>query len=120
MIDKSKKIGMLGEIYAARYLRKKGYEIWAANYGVKTGEIDIAAYDVKNNVLSFVEVKTRSDGAYFDPREAVTREKEETVKNAAAHYMSRYKLKENYRFDIIEVIILGDNKVKIRHNINAF
>ena len=59
----TKLIGALGEYHAARHLREKGYDIFSGNFSSNTGEIDIVAF--KDNVISFVEVKTRTIGAMF-------------------------------------------------------
>ena len=40
------KIGVWGEIYTARYLRDRGYEILTSNYVCRFGEIDIVALKV--------------------------------------------------------------------------
>lgn len=117
MIAEPRKTGLLGEIYASRYLRDKGYEIVAANFKSKSGEIDIVADDGEN--ICFVEVKTRRDGAFFAPAFAVDRAKEENVKSTAAAFVSATKCKKNIRFDIIEVV-LCKNQYKIRHTENAF
>lgn len=37
--------GAAGEVLAARFLRSKGYEILAANFRTRFGEIDIIAAD---------------------------------------------------------------------------
>ena len=50
MIGEPRRTGLLGEMYAGRYLRKKGYDIWAANYRTKAGEIDIIAISVINPI----------------------------------------------------------------------
>lgn len=117
MMTESKKTGLWGEIYAARYLRQKGYSIKSSNYSLSGGEIDIIAE--KNDVFCFVEVKTRSDGAYFSPAEAVDYHKENNVRNAAAAYMTRYKIDKDIRFDIIEIILDNEN-YKLKHTENAF
>lgn len=117
MITESKKTGLWGEIYAARYLRQKGYSIKSSNYSLSGGEIDIIAE--KDDVLCFVEVKTRSVGAYFSPGEAVDYHKENNIKNAAAAYIARYKIDKDIRFDIIEIILDKDN-YKLKHTENAF
>ncbi len=62
--------GAAGEVLAARILRDKGYTILAANVRSRFGEIDIIAAD--RQYIAFVEVKTRSEGALYAPREAVT------------------------------------------------
>ncbi len=117
MITGSRKIGLIGEMRAAQYLRKKGYSICSANFKSKTGEIDIIA--LKDNILCFIEVKTREYGVYFQPSEAVDYRKEESIKSTAAYFIEASKLKMNVRFDIIEVIIC-DDKFKINHIENAF
>lgn len=54
----TQKIGELGEDVACKYLTKKGFLILERNYTKKWGEIDIIAQ--KDNILYFVEVKSRS------------------------------------------------------------
>lgn len=117
MIAEPRKTGLLGEIYASRYLRDKDYDIVAANYKSRSGEIDIIADDGKT--ICFVEVKTRREGTYFDPAFAVDTAKEENVKSTAAAFIAATKCKKNIRFDIIEVV-LCEKQYKIRHTENAF
>lgn len=117
MIAEPRRTGLLGELRAAQYLRRKGYNIWAANYRTKAGEIDIVADN--GEFLCFVEVKTRRQGGYFPPSDAVDYKKEENVKSAAASFISAAKIKMPFRFDIIEVI-LCDDTYRIRHIENAF
>lgn len=117
MIAEPRKTGLLGEMRAAQYLRRKGYNICAANYRTNAGEIDIIAEDGK--YICFVEVKTRHEGGYFSPYEAVDYKKEENVKSAAALFLSQSKICKAIRFDIIEVILRQEN-YSIRHIENAF
>ena len=115
----TKLIGALGEYHAARHLREKGYDIFSGNFSSNTGEIDIVAF--KDNVISFVEVKTRTIGAMFSPATAVDVKKQENIRNTAAAYISKYKLENEYVFDIIEVIVDENQKVSsINHIENAF
>ncbi|MBR5497570.1 MAG: YraN family protein [Clostridia bacterium] len=118
MIGEPRRTGLLGEMYAGRYLRKKGYDIWAANYRTKAGEIDIIAFDGVS--VCIVEVKTRHDGGYFPPSAAVDHKKEENVKSAAAAFMGEIKSSLPLRFDIIEVVLLTEDEFRIRHLENAF
>lgn len=117
MIAEPRKTGLLGEMRAAQYLRRKGYNICAANYRTKAGEIDIIAEN--GRYLCFVEVKTRHEGGYFAPFEAVDYKKEENVKSAAALFLSQSKMNLPVRFDIIEVI-LHQESYSVRHIENAF
>ena len=118
MIAEPRRTGLLGELRAAQYLRQKGYNIWSANYRTKVGEIDLVAS--VGETLCFIEVKTRRQGGYFPPAEAVDYKKEENVKSAAASYMSVAKVKMPFRFDIIEVVLIDDDNCRIRHLENAF
>lgn len=117
MIGEPRRTGLLGELKAAQYLRKKNYDILAANYRTKTGEIDIVADDGKH--ICFIEVKTRREGGFFPPETAVDEKKEENVKSTAAAFITAAKIKRPVRFDIIEVI-LCENNYKVRHIKNAF
>lgn len=116
-MEHSQKIGLLGEVYASRYLREKGYNILAANYTSKTGEIDIVAE--KGGVCVFAEVKARADLALFSPAEAVDYAKQERLKSTAAAFLAAQKISAEIRFDIIEVLFSGKDYT-INHLENAF
>ena len=77
MTDK-KTIGNLGEELATEILKANGYYIIRRNFSCPYGEIDIVA--IKNKVLSFIEVKTRSSNQYGAPSEAVDLKKKKTYK----------------------------------------
>ena len=61
-MGRSKLTGAWGEALAAEFLRKKKYEIVAAGFQCKFGEIDLIAANRKN--LVFVEVKLRKTDAF--------------------------------------------------------
>ncbi len=112
-------MGAFGEQIAARYLREKGYDVLSSNFSSGTGELDIVV--IKDNILSFVEVKTRTLGAMLPPSSAVDYTKQENIRNTAAAYIGRSKLNNKYTFDIVEVILTEDRKVEsINHIIDAF
>ena len=117
MITQTGKTGLWGEIYAARYLRQKGYRIIASNYRLTGGEIDIIAE--KGDVICFTEVKTRSENSFFSPAEAVDSKKEDNIKNVASAYNTHNNINKTSRFDIIEIIFSEEN-YKLRHIENAF
>lgn len=58
----SKDTGSLGEDESVKFLKKEGYKIVERNFSSKAGEIDVIA--TENNVLVFVEVKTRSSTSH--------------------------------------------------------
>ena len=86
---------------AARYLRKKGYTLLAANYRTRFGEIDIIAADKK--YIAFVEVKLRSGAAIYTPEEAVTPLKQQKIVKAAMQYLQLHPSELQPRFDVIEI-----------------
>lgn len=117
----SRLTGLWGEAQAAVYLRKRGYQILAHGYRCRFGEIDLIAR--KDNVLCFVEVKTRADTEYGLPREAVTAQKQEKLRKTALFYMSANEMEVPARFDVAEVYT--DKKhnplsVRIEYLENAF
>ena len=79
-------LGKLGEDLAAGLLVSEGYEILTQNYRCRYGEIDLIA--CRDGILAFVEVKTRQNGRFGEPAEAVTAEKQKTIRRTAACYLS--------------------------------
>ena len=94
--------GAAGEVMAARYLRKKGYTLIAANYRTRFGEIDIIAADKK--YIAFVEVKLRSGAAIYTPEEAVTPLKQQKIVKAAMQYLQLHPSDLQPRFDVIAIV----------------
>ncbi len=95
--------GAYGEHISARFLRQKGFDIVTTNFRINSGEIDIVAQ--LDGVIHFVEVKTRKTGGIYTPAEAVDFHKKENIRTTAGVYMNRFKLKNHFQFDIIEVLI---------------
>ena len=115
---KINKSGVWGELYAARYLRDNGYRIITANYRRRMGEIDLIAQ--KDNVVCFVEVKTRGINPMFAPIEAVDEAKQSKIRATAALFMKTIG-DDEMRFDVIEVILDENyNKLQLKHTENAF
>lgn len=116
----ARQLGIYGELVAARYLRRHGYEILQTNFHSRYGEIDLIAR-YKETVV-FVEVKTRDSTAIARPMEAVNYVKQQKIKSTSLLYLSRFEQEVNVRYDVIEVIAVtsGDKKVKIHHIKNAF
>ena len=128
--------GKRGEVLARDYLKKKGYKILATNYQKKVGEIDIIALETKKarkkredfksmpkaiqkeDVLVFVEVKSRNSTKFGRPSSAVDQKRASHYNSLARNLrllnpkLSRFP----YRFDIIEVV----GEEVDNHIINAF
>ena len=102
-----KRIGDLGERYAARYLMLHGYRIKARNWRSGKYELDIIATTWHDVV--FVEVKTRSYLETTDlasappPSLAVHADKQRFTRRAAVQYLREHPTKKAPRMDVIEV-----------------
>lgn len=117
-MGKHNELGIKGENIATEYLEKKGFKILERNWRFRKAELDIIAFD--NKTLVFVEVKTRSDDIFQRPEEAVTTSKRQHIIKAAIGYMDRIGHEWSIRFDIISVILRGNNEPQIDYFKDAF
>jgi len=98
-------LGQHGESEAYFYLRRLGYRIVATNFRVPhdRGEIDLIGWD--DDVLCFVEVKTRTDASFAPPSTAVTKEKQQHIRSVAKSYLRRLSAERpSCRFDVVSVV----------------
>ena len=110
--------GLHGQLAAERYLSARGFRILERNYRLRSGEIDLIAWD--NGYVVFIEVKYRNNLMYGYPRESVTAYKQRHIRQTALHYIQKHPNDEcDYRFDVVEVLDL-DGKREITHIENAF
>ncbi len=93
--------GAWGEALAAEYLRKKRYQIVAAGYHCRFGEIDLIVRDKK--YLVFVEVKLRKNAGFAEAREFVDSRKQDRIRITASMYLSENPTRLQPRFDVIEI-----------------
>ncbi len=111
-------LGKTGEETAVSLLKENGYKILARNFKTKIGEIDIIARD--KDTISFVEVKTRHSDKFGLPQEAISSSKQRQISKAALAYLKDNNLlNKKARFDVISVILSGDEP-KIDLIKNAF
>lgn len=97
--------GSRGEDLAVVYLLKRGYRILERNYRNHLGEIDIIA--LEKGTIVFIEVKTRTSDSYGFPIEAVTKKKQEKLKNIALLYLKKYRREAPARFDVVSIVLAG-------------
>jgi putative endonuclease len=103
-------IGRRGEDFAADILARHGYRVVARNVHSRYGEIDLIA--VNDEVICFVEVKTRRRGNAASGTDAVGRSKQRKIIMTALYYMQRhpeYDLQP--RFDILQAETDGKGNV---------
>ncbi len=110
-------IGRKGESLAAEYLEKQGYQILEQNYRFKKSEIDLICQT--NDLLVFVEVKTRSSRIYGEPESFVSDSQKTAIIRAAEQYMLDSDWAGDLRFDIV-AIVQSKNEVELLHLKDAF
>lgn len=96
-------LGKRGEEIAVKYLKSLGYRIRGRNVHVgRRDEIDILAFDRRDGVLVFAEVKTRArlDGD-FRPELNVDWRKRERLKHAARQWVNTHDYDGGYRIDLV-------------------
>lgn len=103
------RIGARGEEDAYFHLRKLGYTIVARNFRSprRRGEIDLIGWD--NDVLCFVEVKSRTSRNVKTAEAAVDRHKRREIAEVAREYLKRLPPTCQWRFDIVSVYYDGKN-----------
>lgn len=110
--------GTLGEKIAREYLENKGLILVTANWGWKTGEIDLIMDD--KNIRVFVEVRSRAETTFGEGLDTVLWQKQKKIIKTAR----MYQVKENYwgdaRFDVVSIIFLRTGPPLVVHIPDAF
>ncbi|MFQ6041700.1 MAG: YraN family protein [Candidatus Poribacteria bacterium] len=120
MKHSKKQLGEIGESLAVKFLKRKGYRIIEQNYRSTWGEIDIVAQD--EDIVTFVEVKTRRSLKFGAPQLAVTNSKQRKISKAALEYLQENALFDSVcRFDVISIVFPPEpSEPIIEHIENAF
>jgi putative endonuclease len=109
-------VGVAGEETAARYLRGLGYIVRERNTRFGKHEIDIVAYDPAEEMIVFVEVKTRrSHSEQYPIHTAVNQKKRRALRKAIAKWIFRHQYEGPGRIDVISV---SDGNV-VEHIVNV-
>lgn len=113
-------MGRRGETAVCSYLMERGYKILTRNYRIRGGEIDIIAQ--KEEILAFVEVKTRkitdavSPLAYLHPQQQARIVRTSIV--YCATYNPNWALQP--RYDAAAVMTNRGRIVSVEYIENAF
>ena len=112
--------GEWGEDVAVRFLRRAGYEIIERNSRpVKKDrrlDIDIVAYDLRNNSVVFVEVKQHAKHSPFENRlRSVDRRKKNNLLRACNAWRWKNSWRGSFRFDVVEVFGSPGEKSEVDH-----
>ena len=82
-----KLLGKGGERAVVAFMKKSGYKLVKCNYTTPYGEAD--AIFAKNGETVFVEVKTRSNDLFGEPKDSVGFKKQEKYRKIAQYYMQK-------------------------------
>lgn len=116
---KTKITGNRGEDIASNYLEENGYQIIQRNYRYGHGEIDIICR--KEEILVFVEVKTRKNLEFGAPELAVTPNKQRQIRKISEAYLFEKEITNiDCRIDVIAIQIKQNLPPEINHIENAF
>lgn len=95
--------GKLGENLGEAFFEQHGYVVLEKNWRHSRWEVDIIAS--KNNVLHFVEIKTRRTKNYGLPEDKVGNKKIQNLINAAEEYLYLHPQWKRIQFDVLSIII---------------
>jgi putative endonuclease len=109
--------GLRGEELAADFLLKQGLTILERNWRIGHYELDLVARE--DDMVVVVEVKTRTSLYAGEPEVSVNRMKQKTLIKAANAYVVHFGIDMQVRFDIVSVVIKGDEHF-IHHIRDAF
>lgn len=110
-------LGKQGEDIAEHLLQEKGYDILERNWRWRKNEIDLIA--TKENILVFVEVKSRRDSVFGNPEDAIDMPKIRRTVTAAEAYIKKKKFDGKVRFDVISIVGMKQ-PFEIKHIEQAF
>lgn len=96
-------LGKDGEAMAVKWLQEKGYIILHKNWRHSYYEVDIIAS--KENVLHFIEVKTRRNNKFGQPEESVDEKKIRNLLHASEEYQHQYPEWKRVQYDVLSITI---------------
>ena len=112
VLSQTKLTGKKGEELALNFLLKKGFKILELNFKSRYGEVDIIAQ--RDEILFFVEVKTRRNDNFGKPFEAVNIAKQKKIVGCALYYTKlRNATDKDLRFGVVSILLLSEENFEI-------
>ncbi|GAB2788882.1 putative endonuclease [Hymenobacter luteus] len=118
MLIASHQLGHEGEEAALDYLLAQGYQLVRRNYRHRRAEVDLIV-QLGQQLLVFVEVKTRSSAQYGYPEEFVTERKRQLLRLAAQQLQEELAWTGDIRFDIVALLPAAGG-LRVEHFEDAF
>jgi putative endonuclease len=106
--ENRKQLGNYGEKLALEAYEKAGYEVVAQQYRCAMGEIDLIVK--KEDVLVFVEVRTKTSQRYGTAEESITDKKKHTIRKVSQFFLQDFTYNQRFndigiQFDVIAIYI---------------
>jgi putative endonuclease len=101
-------LGKKGESLAASWLRIHGYELLFQNWRHAHFELDLIAR--KEQILHFIEVKSRTSQKFGYPEESVSEKKMQNLLDAAEEFLYQYPQWKHIQFDILSIYLDKEGK----------
>jgi putative endonuclease len=98
--------GKKGEVLANSYLQQQGFTILHCNWRHSHYEIDIIA--TRQDILHFIEVKTRQSLAWGQPEESVSKYKIRSILKAGAAFQFEFPHWKRVQYDVLSVTLAED------------
>jgi putative endonuclease len=113
-------LGRWGEDLAVQHLTAAGLDVLDRNWRCREGELDVVARETDGTVV-FVEVKTRSTGAFGQPSEAVSYAKAARIRTLACRWLLQHPSGGvPLRFDVVSVVAAPGRAPQVHHLRSAF
>ncbi|MBI5567026.1 MAG: YraN family protein [Chloroflexi bacterium] len=104
MTNRRQTLGKLGEDMAMQRLITQGYAVRERNWRCATGELDLVLE--RNDVLIFVEVRTRRGDRFGTPEESITPRKRARLISAALTYLAEHAAADRaWHIDVVAIEI---------------
>lgn len=94
-------LGTEGEAIAVKWLTEKGFTLLHQNWRHSRYEVDIIA--VINNVLHFIEVKTRRNKKFGEPEESVDAKKIMNLMKASEEFQYQFPQWKRVQYDVLSI-----------------
>ena len=103
-------LGKMGERLAEQYMCERGYEILFRNWRHSHYELDLVA--VKNEMVHFIEVKTRKTTEFGLPEQAVDEIKISCLVEAGEAFLYEHPHWKKVQFDVLSICMLPDAEIE--------
>ena len=112
--DRRQRRGLAGERVAMAFLTACGWDIEAHRFRLGRHDLDLVIR--RDDLVAFVEVKTRRSTVCGTPLEAVSALKRQVLSRVATLWRLRYGRRgDRYRFDLVAVRDGGHGRWEVEH-----